>query len=252
MLVATSAWDDRRKRLRQTQPIKQKLFLDSGGFVAAQRWGDFPFSEDEYASWLEIMNPTWCATMDYCLEPELERQDKTRFLYNTVEKAERLITGRPHLPWVPVIQGYEIEDYLHCVELYRETGLLRPYMGVGSLCRRESSVDPIVLALGRALPETRFHLFGIKLNNLGSPIVRRFAASSDSGAWSWGDTGKGRFWDHSNIPRTWQGSIKQYKLQVVLPRYRQKVEQQLLKAERLLRSPLCSNSWLEGENMLCT
>lgn len=230
MIVASSAWDNRQKRLRLTNLIDHTLFCDSGGFLAARRWGDFPYSEKEYVDWLKTLNPTWCATMDYCLEPELKRQDKERFIQGTVEKAEKLMTGWPYLPWVPVIQGYEVEDYLRCAELYREAGLIRPYMGIGSLCRRERDIERVVSNIGWALPDTRFHLFGVKLNSLGSPIVRKYAASSDSAAWQWYD-GKMRYVNRKVLlPGV---SQRQYKFEIMLPRYLQKVRKRLMENSQL-------------------
>ena len=48
----------------------------------------------------------------------------------------------PHLPFIPVVQGWHLVDYLACVDLYRAAGvdLARvPLTGLGSVCRRQST-----------------------------------------------------------------------------------------------------------------
>jgi hypothetical protein len=164
--------------------------LDSAGFVAQHHYGGFPWTVRDYVELAASYPWDWWAQMDLCCEPEVakDRGEVKRRVAATVrllgecrDEAARRGIGPP----MPVLQGWEPGDYLHCVEAMRE---LPPLVGVGSVCRRDLSgkagLLAIVEALDRALPpQTRLHLFGVK----GSAI-RRLAGhprihSVDSMAW---------------------------------------------------------------------
>ena len=61
----------------------------------------------------------------------------------------------PHLPFIPVVQGWHLADYLACVDLYRAAGvdLARvPLTGLGSVCRRQSTGQIAVIVTTLASP----------------------------------------------------------------------------------------------------
>ena len=101
---------------------------------------------------------------------------------------------------MPVLQGYRVEEYLEHLEAYGK--LLEPgvWVGVGSVCKRNTNPDAIedvLVAIKRARPDLRLHGFGLKIQALERPTVRALLASSDSMAWSY----EGRRNGDSNDPR---------------------------------------------------
>ena len=90
---------------------------------------------------------------------------------------------------MPVLQGYEPEEYIHCLELYEKEGLLPhgAYVGVGSVCKRNVNPETVIGVLGaikRKRPDLQLHGFGIKITALRDPGVRALLHSADSMAWS--------------------------------------------------------------------
>jgi hypothetical protein len=86
-------------------------------------------------------------------------------------------------PFVPVLQGWTIGDYLHCADLYEQAGVRLadyPVTGVGSVCRRQGTarIGQLVLMLA----PLRLHAFGVK--TLGLQAFGHLLASADSLAWS--------------------------------------------------------------------
>ncbi|WP_067657221.1 deazapurine DNA modification protein DpdA family protein [Nocardia harenae] len=95
----------------------------------------------------------------------------------------------PDLPFVPVLQGFDLPDYLHCADLYQRAGIELggvQVVGVGSVCRRQGTRDAaaIMTALCQQLPGVRLHGFGIKTSGLHQ--YGALLASADSMAWSYG------------------------------------------------------------------
>lgn len=104
----------------------------------------------------------------------------------TVENYLTLRAMAPDLPFIPVLQGWMLDDYLHCVDLYALAGVdltALPLVGIGSVCRRQNTaeVDHIVstvASLGIAL-----HGFGVK--TVGLTAYASQPESADSLAWSY-------------------------------------------------------------------
>jgi len=90
-------------------------------------------------------------------------------------------------PFIPVLQGYEIEDYERCIEMYGEAGVdlaAVPLVGVGTVCRRQhtEAIGEVVDAILSTDPYMPLHLFGVK--TLGLKLYGDKAASVDSLGWS--------------------------------------------------------------------
>jgi hypothetical protein len=168
---AAGAW----RRRNRFFPWAGLRWLDSGGFTALNRWGDFPWTTPAYACLIALLRPHWWASEDYPCEPDISRraqlhtnQDRIKA---TVARARAADELAPQVPGtlVPVIQGYELDEYRHCLDLYATAGLIRPYMAVGSVCRRLSSAQlheliPGIAEAATAAGCTRLHWFGLKLS----------------------------------------------------------------------------------------
>lgn len=194
MFSAAGFWDNKNQEWRKGK--FKKLFglrwLDCGGFTMLNQYGDYPFSIINYANLIARLRPHYYATMDYPCEPEISRQiglltNKER-IRKTVNNAIELSDFENQLSGqlVPVIQGYELNEYLHCLDLYNQAGLIRNYMAVGSMCRRISKnqlakLIPGIYHAAQKLGCVKLHFFGLKLSSNLSPY-QNLIWSRDSAA----------------------------------------------------------------------
>lgn len=177
--------------------------LDSGGFTELQQYGRWTVSAADYAREVrrfadEIGMLSWAAPRDWMCEPAVisgGRMGPLTFAGTGLSVAEHqrrtvvdyleLRSIAPDLPIIPVLQGWTIADYLHCVELYQRAGVdlwAAQVVGVGSVCRRQSEQEgaQIMATLGDL--GLRLHGFGFK--RLGLRAAAPWMASADSLAWS--------------------------------------------------------------------
>lgn len=166
--------------------------MDSGGFTQLERHGRWTISPADYVAGCRriidgVGMPAFVAPQDWMVEPHmLERTGLTisEHQRRTVDNFLTLRDLAPEIPYIPVLQGWALEEYLECWQLYSDAGVdlvTYPTVGLGSVCRRQdtSSAEAIVLAL-RPL---RLHGFGIKRTGIAS--YGYLLASSDSMAWSY-------------------------------------------------------------------
>lgn len=200
LLLPASAFrrDWKKFRIPHIPPQVATLAADCGGFVATFKWGCYRYGAAEYVDWLNSWArwPQWAATMDYCCEDEItsgksgivrERQSKTTEMayhfWNTYRDCG--------WQWTPTIQGWDASDYeQHAAELAPLIAEMKAHygndfrVGIGTLCRRASveQIREVVRAVADVLPDTNFHLWGIKLGAIqaGLPIS---VISVDSAAW---------------------------------------------------------------------
>jgi hypothetical protein len=92
-------------------------------------------------------------------------------------------------PFMPVLQGWERDDYLHCAYLYAQAGVDLcdyPIVGLGSVCRRQATAEigDIVTAVRAAVhPDLPLHGFGVKARGL--ELYGDQLCTADSMAWSY-------------------------------------------------------------------
>ena len=193
MYSAAGFWDGygwRRKKFPRKAGLR---WLDSGGFTMMDRYGDYPFSVVNYANLVARLRPNYYAVMDYPCEPEITRllglMSNQQRIQATVNNALELAEWESQLlpaQMVPVIQGYTLEEYQYCIELYQQAGLIRDYMAVGSMCRRISTPELNRLIVGvyhaaQRVGVKRLHFFGLKLSSDLVPL-ERYIWSRDSAA----------------------------------------------------------------------
>lgn len=206
-LCVTAARFDRIKsgrtaaRTNRPWPITtvKDYIIDSGAYTAlTQRtvspWWDDP---ETYASKIVTfadnsgVPPEFCAPQDLPCEDDalaatgmtIEQHQKItveNFLYLTSE------WSFPRLfPWIPVLQGWEPEDYERHEQMYLDAGVELAdcrRVGIGSICTRAhlpEIVDVIERLAGRGYA---LHGFGLKITAL--PVVGHLLRSADSMAWS--------------------------------------------------------------------
>jgi hypothetical protein len=166
-------------------------WLDSGGFTALNKWGDYPFSIPQYLNLAAHLRPDYYATLDYPCEPNISRtlhkMTNAERIAATVENTRVQLDMEPmvgHGVAVPVIQGFTLDEYRDCIDQHERAGNIRPYMAVGSMCRRISAAElhrliPGIAERAAQAGATRLHYFGLKLSpDLAD--LREFIYSQDS------------------------------------------------------------------------
>lgn len=168
--------------------------LDSGGFTELSTYGRWMTSPGDYVAAVrryrdEIGRLDWAAPQDWMCEPWILAETGgtvEEHQRRTIESYLRLRDLDPTLPWAPVLQGWALDDYLHCVDLYAASGVdLRRerVVGLGSVCRRQSTGEIEAICSRLAGLGLRLHGFGVKTLGLG-----RYGwalASADSMSWSY-------------------------------------------------------------------
>jgi hypothetical protein len=185
-----------RRRLtgRRTLPrARGRWALDSGGFTELNLFGEWRTTPAEYVADArrfrdEVGGMDWAAPQDYMCEPAvLRRTGGTVALHQarTVDNFLRLRDLAPDVPFVPVLQGWRLEDYLRHVGAYQAAGVdltAEQTVGVGSVCRRQRTGE-IEHILGTLAAEgLRLHGFGLKVGGLR--VGAHHLTSADSLSWS--------------------------------------------------------------------
>ncbi|MFJ1757619.1 hypothetical protein [Kitasatospora sp. NPDC088134] len=181
----------------ERSPVARSRYaVDSGGFSQVGKHGDYLLDPDAWGGMVyRIMDrfgapPDFVSVQDFMTEPQIiARTGWTLELHQefTVDSYLYLTREFEHAPWLPVLQGQKVEDYLtHCA-MYAAAGVdlaELPLVGVGSVCRRQGTRETghILAALaGRSL---KLHGFGIKADCLRK--YGHLLASADTLAWSSG------------------------------------------------------------------
>ncbi|AYR01211.1 queuine tRNA-ribosyltransferase [Mycobacterium phage Oscar] len=192
----------RLMRLKGELPVAaERWALDSGGFSELSMFGEWQTTPTEYVAAVkrydeEIGKLEWAAPQDWMCEPDMIA--KTGL--SVVEHQRRTVANYVELctlwaevsdaecPFMPVLQGYAVEDYLRCMDMYAEAGVdlgAVPMVGVGSVCRRQHTgeireVFEAILARDPGLP---VHGFGVK--SLGLREYGHLLTTADSMGWSY-------------------------------------------------------------------
>ena len=185
-----------RRRLAEYKTLPRAIgpwAQDSGGFTELAMHGRWTLSAAQYAAdtrryFWEVGLMAFAAPQDWMCEPSMlartglsVRQHQER----TTDNYGELVALAPDLPWMPVLQGWALGDYLRHVEDYDRVGVdLRTVarVGVGSVCRRQSTEEAAAIfgalhGLGLSL-----HGFGVKTGGLMA--AHSYLDSADSMAWS--------------------------------------------------------------------
>lgn len=170
--------------------------MDSGAFTELDRHGDYrpERSVANYANqirrWAKCGNLLAAVAQDYMCESfmisrtGLTVADHQRL---TIERYDALLTEDVGVYILPVLQGYEPREYVSHIEQYGARLAPGAWVGVGSICKRNSSpaaIESVLMAIRGARPDLLLHGFGVKLTALGEGYIRQSFHSADSMAWS--------------------------------------------------------------------
>jgi hypothetical protein len=113
----------------------------------------------------------------------------------TIKRYDELLLCRTGAYILPVLPGYQPAEYVEHLQQYGDRLARGAWIGVGSVCKRNSrpeQIEAILKAIKRGRPDLRLHAFGVKLTALGSNVVRDAIWSADSMAWSFAAWKQGR------------------------------------------------------------
>jgi hypothetical protein len=181
-------------RRRSLRPASCRWALDSGGFTELSLHGRWVTPAGAYAAAVrryarQIGRLDFAAPQDWMCEPfMLARTGLTvaEHQRRTVASYLELRTLAPDLPFIPVLQGWHLDDYLACADLYAAAGVdlaAVPVTGLGSVCRRQSTGQIAAIVTELAHLRLRLHGFGVKTGGLHQ--YGHLLASADSMAWSY-------------------------------------------------------------------
>lgn len=189
------------KKRRSGFPVRRWV-MDSGAFRTIELHGGYPEPVEVYAGHIRrfARNGKLLAAVsqDYMCESfmlaktGLTIADHQRL---TIERYDELTACETGVYIMPVLQGYAPADYVRHVRQYGDRLKPRAWVGVGSLCRRNSNPSAIIavlLAIKGERPDLRLHGFGVKVTSLAEQLVRDLLFSADSMAWSFAARYEGR------------------------------------------------------------
>lgn len=169
----------------------RSVMLDSGAFGSAFWDGGYTYGTDDYLDIVARLRPAWWVTMDYPCEPNILKDMPVRQrIDRTVDNTATLSTA-PFSGFLPVIQGWQIKDFLYCVDRMEQADLIREVMGIGSICRRgkQEPIVAIIRELSKRLPGIKFHAFGVKVSTLSynNGEILNYLDSLDTAAWQFNE-----------------------------------------------------------------
>ena len=182
------------------KPFKSSpsICLDSGAFSHLSKHGKWVISPHEYIEEVQRLQNElnlkfeWIAPQDSMCEPfMLQKTGLTvdEHIQQTVHNFIHLrsLTSDNNIHVIPVLQGYTIQEYIQCYELYQQHGINlseEKTVGLGSVCRRQSTDEIFEIVKLFHSKGLKLHGFGVKTNGLKK--YSNLLQSADSMAWSFG------------------------------------------------------------------
>lgn len=165
--------------------------LDSGGFTELSTYGEWRTEADAYVGAVEryateIGRLQWAAPQDWMCEPWIIEKTGLSVREHQERTVSNYLELRDQGPFIPVLQGWEVEDYEACVDLYAQAGVdltAEPVVGVGSVCRRQGTSE--IGSLIKTLYDAGISCHGFGVKTEGLRLAGRYLTSADSMAWSY-------------------------------------------------------------------
>ena len=200
--------------------------MDSGAFTTIAKHGYYPEPVKDYADqirrWKDNGTLVAAVAQDYmCEEIMLKKTGLTIDDHQrlTIERYDALIAEETGVYIMPVLQGYTPESYVQHIKMYGDRLGQGAYVGVGSVCKRNTnprSIIEVLKAIKGIRPDLRLHGFGVKTTALAWADVRDNLESADSMAWSFAarwEKGNGNDWTEAV---KFQERIKNQQVQMTL------------------------------------
>lgn len=181
-------------RTRPLPPATAPWYLDSAAFTELEQHGEWTVTPADWATlatrWSdEAGQLTHVAILDWLCTPAAvartgltipDHQARTLRSYLILQQLA------PEVPWVPTLQGWHPDDYLHHADAYMAAGVQldqQPLVGIGSIAMRQHT-PTAAWAVTQAQHHTgaRLHAYGAK--DTGLRAWGWALTSADSMAWS--------------------------------------------------------------------
>ena len=213
-----------RLRPRKADLKVRDWIMDSGAFTEVVRHGGYRFEVEEYAAqirrWSRCGNLLAAVAQDFMCEPfVLEKTGCTVREHQamTLDRYDRLLGCDVAGVYImPVLQGYRPEEYVEHIRMYGARLVAGAWVGVGSVCKRNSDarqVEGVLHAIHAERPDLRLHGFGVKTTALQSGIVQVLLYSADSMAWSYHARINGRSANDWHEAKKWAARVENMHVQ---------------------------------------
>jgi hypothetical protein len=148
--------------------------LDSGGFSELSMFGEWRTTLEEYVEAVDLYRVLigrlqWAAPMDWMCEPFMVEKTGLSVREHQERTVQNYLDLKDRGPFIPVLQGWTLDDYHRCVGLYESAGVdlsAVPLVGVGSVCRRQSDAEIGWIMRSLADLGLKLHGFGVKQGGL--------------------------------------------------------------------------------------
>jgi hypothetical protein len=189
--------------------VVNEWILDSGAFSEVTRYKYHRTRVENYAHainhWSRFGKLVAAITQDYMCEPWILRKNGTTVEQHQAWTINRYIRLRQltDVYIMPVLQGYTAESYVRHLEDYGNLLEFGQWVGVGSICKRNSRtylIEEILRQVKARRPDLLLHGFGLKVTSLENKRICKLLHSSDSMAWSFAARRKNGW--GANDPRT--------------------------------------------------
>lgn len=189
LFVSRRRLSGRRKLPRATA----SWALDSGGFTELSINGRWGVAASAYAGEIrryrsEIGSLAWAAPQDWMCEPHVVNKTGLSVREHQARTIASVLELRAHdVTVIPVLQGWALADYQRHVDAYSSAGIdlaAEPVIGVGTICRRQSTQEAARIIRTLARYGLKLHAFGAKATGLR--LYSTSIVSADSMAWSFG------------------------------------------------------------------
>jgi hypothetical protein len=192
--------------------------MDSGAFTEVSTHGGYRHSVADYAAeirrWAGNGRLLAAVSQDWMCEPWIVERTGLSVLRHqelTIERYDALLAEDVAGVYIlPVVQGYEPEDYVRHLRMYGDRLAVGAWVGVGSVCKRNSqpwTIEWVLRAIARERPDLRLHGFGLKATALKSMAVFDLLATADSMAWSFHARKQGRNANDWREAKRWMHDI---------------------------------------------
>lgn len=191
-----------RLRRRVSDFAVNEWMLDSAAFTELFTHGHYRHAPSEYAAhirrWRTCGQLVSASTQDYMCEPFIIGKtglSVAEHQWLTIERYDAIVAEDTGVYIMPVLQGFTPREYVAHVRQYGERLGPGAWVGVGSVCKRNTdpaAIKAVLLAIKAERADLRLHGFGVKTTALQSGTIRELLHSADSMAWSFHARKNGR------------------------------------------------------------
>lgn len=188
-----------------------RWMLDSGAFTRITS-GKGHLDPIEYANqidrWRSCGDLAAAVTQDWMCEKfilDITRLSVEEHQHMTIDRFDLLKNYTKSSKYImPVLQGYEPIEYVKHLHNYGNRLKHGDWVGVGSICKRNSnasSIASVLIAIKTERPDLKLHGFGIKRTALVNPLVWDLLYSADSQAHGLAGGSNSNKYNRSNDPQ---------------------------------------------------